>query len=50
MDATASKVGSVFGEINVAQPFHHPEESDKNDVDNINGAMMMIILEHIQRV
>ena len=28
MDATASKVGSVFREIDVAQPFHHPE--DKN--------------------
>ena len=29
VDATASKVGSVFGEINVAQPFHYPEKKMK---------------------
>ena len=30
MDATASKVGSVFREINMAQPFHHPEKNQNN--------------------
>ena len=40
MDAAASKVGSVFREIDVAQPFHHPEIGDNfngNDGDNNHG-------------
>ena len=33
MDAAASKVGSVFREIDVAQPFHHPEENQNKWCD-----------------
>ena len=34
MDAAASKVGSVFREIDVAQPFHHPEDNQDNWCDD----------------
>ena len=41
MDAAASKVGSVFREIDVTQPFHHPgigDDFNGNDDDNNHDA------------
>ena len=44
MDATASKVGSVFREINVAQPFHHPEENQDNWCDDKDDGLVCNVM------